>query len=231
MKKLICMTAAIAAGVAMAEGISSGIVGYFNNDMTGKQMNCVSCGFATVGKGNVFTMKDITPVSFSDSGDILQFLEPVRARTEKTYFAWEGNWYEDTTDWNDANDDQFDIGTGFLGNFTSKKVQLTSAGEVIEGATAFDFTGKQIVMLGNPLPRTVKFKEIEPVSFSDSGDILQRLEATRARTVKTYFAWEGDWYEDTSDWNDASEEEIASGEALLGNFTSKKVKLTFPSAL
>lgn len=199
--------------------------------MTGKQMNCISFGFAAIGKGNVFVMKDIRPDSFSDSGDILQFLEPVRGRTAKTYFAYEGNWYEDETDWNDANDDQFDMGTGFLGAFISKKVQLTSAGAVLEGPTAFDFTGKQVVMVGNPLPRTVKFKEIEPVSFSDSGDILQRLEATRARTIKTYFAYNGDWYEDETDWNEAAEDEIAAGEALLGAFISKKVKLTFPSAL
>lgn len=207
------------------------MVGYAQNDMTGKQVNCVSFGFATVGKGNVFTMKDIRPDSFSDSSDILQLLEPVRGRTAKTYFAYDGNWYEDTSDWNEANDDQFDMGTGFLGAFGSMSVRLTSAGEVLEGATAFDFTGKQVIMVGNPLPRAVKFKEIEVVNFSDSSDILQRLEPVRARTVKTYFAYAGDWYENTSDWNDASEDEFAAGEAMLGAFGSMSVKLTFPPAL
>ena len=176
-------------------------------------------------------MKDIKPDSFDDGGDILQFLESTKARTVKTYFAYNGDWYEDETDWNDANNDQFDMATGFLGAFISKAVKLTSAGSVLEGATALDFTGKVYNMVGNPLPRAVKFKEIEPVSFDDGGDIIQRLEATRARTVKTYFAYNGDWYEDESDWNDASEDEFAAGEAMLGAFISKKVKLTFPSAL
>ena len=207
------------------------IVGYMSNDMAGKVYNCVSFGFASVGNDKVFVMKDINADVFDDGGDILQFLEPVMARTAKTFFNYNGDWYENTSDWNDANEDQFDMATGFLGNFISKKVKLTAAGAVLSGPTALDYTGKCYNMVGNPLPRAVKFKEIEAVSFDDGGDILQKLEPTMARTIKTYFAYNGDWYEDTSDWNDASEDEMAAGEAMLGNFISKSVKLTFPGAL
>lgn len=200
-------------------------------DYTGSQYNCITVGFTSVGDDGIFVMKDIAPTQFSDSSDIIQLLESTRARTDKIYFAYEGDWYENVDDWNDANDDQFDMGTGFLANFASKGTKLTPAGAVLTDPTEMDFTGIQYVMVGNPLPRAVKFAEIEPVVFSDSSDILQKLESVRARTDKIYFAYEGDWYENVDDWNDASDDEMAAGESMLGNFASKTVKLTFPGAL
>lgn len=207
-------------------------VGYVAGDFSGKQMICFSPAFKNVGSElNVFLMSDIDPQVFDDGSDMLQFLEPTAARTEKTYFAYEGDWYENLDDWNDGNSDQFDLGTGFLGNFASKTTKLTASGSVLSGPTALDYTGKQCVMVGNPIPRNVTFAEIEPVVFDDGSDILQKLESTAARTVKTYFAYEGDWYENLDDWNDASGDTIAVGEAMLGNFASKTVKLNFPSGL
>ena len=207
------------------------IVGYMSSDMAGKVYNCVSFGFSSVSKDGVFQLKDINADAFSETSDTLQLLEPTLARTVKTYFFYDGQWLEDPTAWNDANEDTFDMATGFLGNFASKTVKLTAAGAVLSGPTALDFTGKCYNMVGNPLPRAVKFKEIEAVSFSETSDTLQKLESTLGRTIKTYFNYNGDWYEDTSAWNDASEDEIAAGEALLGNFAAKDVKLTFPGAL
>ena len=86
-------------------------------------------------------------------------------------------------------------------------------------------------MIGNPLPVDITFKDIEVISFSESSDILQILDNTRARTIKTYFAWKGNWYEDVDDWNDASDDTFAANTALLGNFAAKDVILNFPGAL
>ena len=205
-------------------------MGYTADDFTGKQMICFTAGFKNIGSdADVFKMSDIDAVAFDDGSDTLQFLEPTAARTDKTYFAYDGDWYENVDDWNDANDDQFDMGTGFLGNFASQATKLTVAGAVLAGPTALDYTGKQMVMVGNPLPRTVTFAEIEPVAFDDGSDILQKLEATSARTEKTYFAYDGDWYENVDDWNDAADDGFAPNEAMLGNFASQTVKLTFPA--
>ncbi len=108
---------------------------------------------------------------------------------------------------------------------------MTASGEVVSGATQLDLSGKNWVMIGNPLPRAVKFSEIEAVNFDDGSDTLQKLGAESARSEKFYFSYDGNWYEDTDDWNDASDDEILAGEALLGNVASGSVKINFPSAL
>ena len=41
----------------------------------------------------------------------------------------------------------------------------------------------------------------------------------------------GDWYEDTDDWNDASDDVFAANTAMLGCFGAKDVVLNFPGAL
>lgn len=86
-------------------------------------------------------------------------------------------------------------------------------------------------MVGNPLPIDLTFKDIEVVSYDESSDILQLLNNTQARTIKTYFAYDGDWYEDTEDWNDASDDLFPANTAMLGNFAAKDVVLNFPGAL
>ena len=210
------------------------VVGYRTVDLKGKQYNCVAPGFTSATNNDgTFQMKDIKPTSFSESSDILQLLDNTRARTVKTYFFWNGDWYEDVADWNDGNNDTFDVFQGFLANFAAKDVVFSSSGAVVGKPVQIDCkTDKlQYVMIGNPLPVDVKFKDIEAVSFSESSDILQLLEETRARTIKTYFAYNGDWYEDVADWNDASEDGFDANSAMLANFAAKDVVLNFPGAL
>jgi hypothetical protein len=122
---------------------------------------------------------------------------------------------------------------GFLGNFAAKDVVFTSAGEVLPDPTQLDCaTDKlQYVMVANPLPQDITFKDIEVVAFDESSDTLQLLNAERARTIKTYFAFDGDWYEDTEMWNDAGDDVFAANTAMLGNFAAKDVILNFPGAL
>lgn len=207
-------------------------MGYSTGDYAGKNWACVTFGFTSVGSDTAtFKMSDIKADNFADDADTLQFLEPTSARSEKFYFSYDGDWYENTDDWNEANDDTFDMGTGFLGNLASGSVSLTCSGQVLEGPTQLDLSGKNWVMIGNPLPRAVKFSEIEAIDFADDADTLQKLESSSARSEKFYFCYDGDWYENTDDWNDASDDEIAAGEALLANVASGSVKINFPSAL
>lgn len=216
-----------------AEITSPNVVGYTTVDLTGSQYNCVAPGFATVGEDGTFQMKDIQPSAYDESSDILQLLNNTQARTIKTYFFYDGAWYEDTEDWNDADEDTFDVLQGFLANFAAKDVAFTAAGAVLGDPSQLDCKtdALQYVMVGNPLPIDLTFKDIEVVSYDESSDILQLLNNTQARTIKTYFAYDGDWYEDTEDWNDASDDLFPANTAMLGNFAAKDVVLNFPGAL
>ena len=178
-------------------------------------------------------MKDIQPSTFDESSDTLQLLNNTQARTIKTYFFYDGAWYEDVDDWNEADEDTFDVLQGFLGNFAAKDVAFTSAGGVLLDPSQLDCKtdSLQYVMVGNPLPIDLTFKDIEVVSFDESSDTIQLLNNTQARTIKTYFAYDGDWYEDVDDWNDAADDSFPANTAMLGNFAAKDVVLNFPGAL
>ena len=210
------------------------IVGYVTVDLTGSQYNCVAPGFRSTSSVNdTFQMKDIQPSSFDESSDTLQLLNNTQARTIKTYFFYDGAWYEDVDDWNDGDEDTFDVLQGFLANFAAKDVAFRSAGTVLGDPSQLDCKtdSLQYVMVGNPLPVDITFKDVEVVSFDESSDTLQLLNNTQARTIKTYFAYDGDWYEDVDDWNDAADDLFAANTAMLGNFAAKDVVLNFPGAL
>lgn len=179
-----------------------------------------------------FKMKAFQPSSFDESSDTVQLLNSTQARTVKTYFFYNGDWYENTETWNEANEDTFDVMQGFLGNFAAKDVAFKGMGSVLGDPSQLDCaTDKlQYVMVGNPLPIDMTFKDIEVVSFDESSDTLQLLDDTRARTIKTYFAYNGDWYEDTEAWNEAGDEPFAANTAMLGNFAAKDVILNLPGA-
>ena len=210
-------------------------MGYATVDLKGKQYNCIAPGFASASAtaDGTFQMKDIKPSAFSESSDTVQLLNNTQARTIKTYFFYEGDWYEDADAWNDGNGDTFDVTQGFLGNFAAKDVAFMSVGGVIVDPSQLDCaTDKlQYVMVANPLPVDMTFKDIEVVSFSESSDTLQLLDDTRARTIKTYFAYDGDWYENADEWNDAADDPFYRNTAMLGNFAAKDVVLNFPGAL
>ena len=213
---------------------TSSVVGYNTVDLTSKQYNCIAPGFMSVGSSTgTFQMKNIQPSSFDDGSDIVQLLNTTQARTIKTYFFYDGDWYEDVDDWNDGNEDTFDVMQGFLGNFAAKDVVFNTSGEVVADPSQLDCAtdALQYVMVGNPLPVDITFKDIEVVTFDEGSDILQRLGEANARTVKTYFAYDGDWYEDVDDWNDASDDVFPANSAMLGNFAAKDVVLNFPGAL
>ena len=147
-----------------------------------------------------------------------------------------------------ANDVEFAPGQGFLGNFGKKAVKLTYSGEVVSGATTLDFTGKVSPFVANFLPRDVKLGEIACEGFQYDTEILQVLSTENASTVTRYVYVTPEWDEEDFDgdgaavgwWikgkegeDDGSANEVVwkAGQAMLGNFGKKSVKLTFPSAL
>ena len=250
--KTLAAVAAVGCAFALnADVTSANIVGYNSADKADLQYVSVGVGFANVGDEGVFTLGQIVPKDGCwDSGsDILQVLNNTAAKTVATYVyygAWEGaeedeiGWWD--SDFNDMyNDLEFPVGAAFLGNFGTKAVEFQQSGSVLTGGTTLDFITKQYVMLGNILPKSIKFGDIKPFEGCwDSGsDILQVLNDTAAKTIATYVyygAWEGaeedeiGWWD--SDFNDMYNDlDVNPGDAWLGNFGAKDVKLAFPGAL
>ena len=147
-----------------------------------------------------------------------------------------------------ADDIEFAAGQAFLGNFGKKEVKFTYSGQVREGATELDFTGKQFAFVANPLPTDVKLGDVACEGFYYDKEILQVLSSENASTVTMYTYvtpdmddedFDGDgaavgwWIRGKEGEEDGSANNVtwAAGTALLGNFGKKEVKLTFPSAL
>ena len=245
MKKLM-FAAAVAAGLAaFGDGIeSANTVGYNTADFTGKTMVCVGVPFNSTG-ATTFKLGDFTATGFDPTSDMIQTIDPDTADGVDFYVyldaatygaALAGWWLDDLSE--AVNDMDFDVGTGFLGAFGAQEVALTVAGEVPSDPVTMDFTGKTMVIVPNPLPRTVTLSEVTAEGFDPTGDILQTIDPDTADGVDFYVfldeatygaALAGWWLDDLSE--SAADVEILAGEALLGAFGSGTVELTFPAAL
>ena len=253
------MLKSLCAAVGVNALESSNTVGYQETDWSGKQMCCVSLGFVAVGSRDTtvvgeedygtFQLKDIKATGFDPYGDLLQTLEPEEADMDEGFIyidevnaggnaALVGWWdYMMTAK---ADDAEFSIAQGFLGNFGSLSVSLNGSGEVItDGATYLDYTSNQMVMVPNLLPRTVLLGEIVAEGFDPYGDLLQTLEPEEADMDEGFIyideinaggntALIGWW--DYMMTAKADEVEFPAGSAMLGNFGSLSVALTFPKA-
>ena len=240
------------------------VVGYQTQDLTGKQANSIGPTFVSVG-ASTFKLGDIAVEGFQYDTEILQVLSTDNAATVARYTYVTEEWDEEDFEGDgaavgwwikgkegeegySANDVEFDVGQGFLGNFTKKKAVLTYAGEVVKGATELDFTGKQCVMVANFLPTDIKLGDVACEGFQYDTEILQVLSTDNAATVTRYTYVTEEWDEEDFEgdgaavgwWIKGKEGEDgysadnvtwASGQAMLGNFTKKKTKLTFPSVL
>ena len=228
-------------------------MGYNTQDKTGKQYVSLSPAFITTGATGTFKLSDVALDGGDVTSDTLQVLESTKASVGATYVylsaaqaaAWDiagsEGWYDASME-NSMNDVSFPIGTAFLGNFTTKTVSSTYSGQVVDGTVEMDCTGKQYVMFGNPLPRVIKLGEIVLDGGDVTSDTVQILEPTKASVGTTYVylsaaqaaAWdiagsEG-WY-DAAMENSMNDVDINIGDAFLGNFTTKSVSITFPTAL
>ena len=228
-------------------------MGYNTQDKSGKQYVSLSPAFCTAGTDGTFKLSDIVLDGGDASSDTLQVLESTKASVSATYVyvskaqalewgdaSYEG-WYNTTMD-TPMDDVSFTSGAAFLGNFTTKTVKPTYAGQVVDGSVEIDCTGKQYVMFGNPLPRALTLAEIVLDGGDASSDTVQVLEPTKASVSATYvyvskaqaIEW-GDasyqgWYNAAMDTS-MNDVEVGIGDAFLGNFTTKSVKITFPTAL
>ena len=228
-------------------------MGYNTQDKAGKQYVSLSPAFMSTDANAIFKLSDVVLDGGDATGDTLQYLESTKASVGAKYVyvskaqaiewgdaSYEG-WYN--TDMDTPMDDvSFPAGTAFLGNFTTKSVKPTYAGQVVDGAVEMDCTGKQYVMFGNPGPRTLTLGEIVLDGGDATGDTVQVLEATKASVSAKYvyvskaqaIEW-GDasyqgWYNTDMDTS-MNDVEVGIGDAFLGNFTTKSVKITFPTAL
>ncbi|MBO5905085.1 MAG: hypothetical protein J6Q84_01550 [Kiritimatiellae bacterium] len=243
---------------------SANIVGYQNQDLTGSQYNSVGATFVSAGK-DTFKLGDITVEGFQYDTEILQVLSTENAATIAQYVYVTPEWDEEDFDGDGAavgwwikgmegedegraDNIEFAPGQAFLANFVYKKAKMTYAGEVKQGATELDFTGKQYVLVANFLPKDIKLGEVAVEGFQYDTEILQVLSASNAATIAQYVYVTPEWDEEDFDgdgaavgwWIKGMEGEEGgsandvvwkAGQAMLGNFVYKKAKMTFPSAL
>ena len=228
-------------------------MGYNTQDKSGKQYVSMSPAFMSTGAGATFKLSDIVLDGGDATGDNIQVLESTKASVSAKYVyvskaqalewgdaSFEG-WYNTEMD-TPMDDVVFPAGTAFLGNFGTKTIQPTYAGQVLDGSVEMDCTGKQYVMFGNPLPRTLTLSEIVLDGGDATGDNIQVLEPTKASVSVKYvyvskaqaIEW-GDasfqgWYNTDMDTS-MNDVEVGIGDAFLGNFGTKSIKITFPTAL
>ena len=200
-----------------------------------------------------FKLSDIKLDGGNCTEDMVQVLESTKASVSATYVyvsaaqalefgdaSYQG-WYNGDMD--TAMDEvSFDLGQAFLGNFGTKAVKPTYAGQVDTGSTEIDCTGKQYVMFGNPIPKTIKLGTITLDGGNCTEDMVQVLESTKASVSDTFVyvsaaqaldfgdaSYQG-WYNGDMDTS-KDDVDVGVGAAFLGNFGTKAVKITFPSAL
>ena len=232
---------------------SQNIVGYaVNTDMLGKQYVQVGTSFLATDASDTeksFKLKNIRPISYDSSSDMLQVISDVNARTLDVFTyvsAEEAEGDEDLIGWWDSNIEssknelEFKMGVGFKANFAAKDVALSNSGVVNQDATEIDYTGKQYVVVPNILPRKILLGEIVGIGTDSSSDMLQVLSSENAKTVDAMVyvsAEEAEGDEDLIGWWDSNIEvskntlEIEPNGALYANFAAKGAKLAFPSAV
>ena len=207
----------------------------------------------STGDGSNFKLSDIELNGGDCSQDYVQVIESTKAAVSDTFCyvssaqalefgdaSYQG-WWNVTMD-TSKDDVSFPVGTAFLSAFGSKAVVSTYAGQVVDGASAMNCVGKQYVMFANPLPRTMKLGELIMDGGDCSQDYVQVLESTKAAVTETYCyvsaaqalefgdaSYQG-WWNFTMDTS-KDDVEVEAGDAFLGNFATKNITITFPSAI
>lgn len=259
MKKLIMGIAAIATTTAMAEIVSSSVVGYQNRSMIGdgdRLMESYSGGpvFKAVGStGNTYTLNDFTVNEMDCSADCIQFLDP--DSTEPYLYAtyadannyasgWVGWWdYDDLggsrLDGEDA--DEFPACTAFLGLFSSgEEVCFSFHGEVEKGQKEVTMSTES-PFICNPQPIDLILEDVVGEGMDVSADAFQFLDpfSTQEYLLVTYAnandygaGWAGWWDYDDLGSARTDDVDLPSGQGLLGMISSgNEVTLTFGAVL
>lgn len=260
MKKLMTACAAcVLAGMVYAQVESVNIVGYQTVTATGKYFSSGST-FVSVGSATgEWKLGDVTVSGMDPFADFIQFLSPATAGTVlyATYIdasvdeAYEGGgeligwWDPNGLGETSLNDEVLAAGTGFLCNFTSSGVVFTYAGEVLQGASTLDLSGMKYPMVANLTPVELTLGDITASGMDPFADFIQFLSPATAGTVlyATYIdasvdeAYEGGgeligwWDPNGLGETSLNDTVLAAGAAVLGNFTSTGVQITFPNPI
>ncbi len=248
MKKLMTVCAAcLVATMAAAQVESQNIVGYQTLTASGQYYSSGPT-FITVGSTTgEWKLGSIVGTGMIPQADVIQFLSTTTAGTylTATYVDLDAaggdaelvGWYDFDLE-NMLNDQTFAAGTAFLCNFSSAGVELQYAGEVLQGSTTLDLSGQQYPFIANFTPVDLTLGDLSATGMVPQADIIQFLSTASAGTylTATYVdldAAGGDaelvgWYDFDLE-NMLNDQALPAGAAVLGNFSSSAVMITFPN--
>lgn len=258
-KKILAVATAVVGTVAMADIVSSSVVGYQTRSMIddGDQlMESYSGGpvFKAVGStGNTYTLNAFTVEGMDVSADGIQFLDPDTTETYLTatyadadnYAAgWVGWWDQDdlgSTRLDGEDADEFPACTAFLGLFTSgNEISFLFSGEVEKGTKDVTMTTESPFVC-NPQPVDLTLANVTAEGMDVSSDGFQFLDpfttdtfltATYANEADYGAGWKGWWDQDDLGGTRVDDTELPAGQGLLGLLTSgNEVTLTFDAVL
>ena len=254
-KKILAVATAVVGTVAMADIVSSSVVGYQTRSMIddGDQlMESYSGGpvFKAVGStGNTYTLNDFTVNGMDCSADCIQFLDPdttdpylyaTYADADSYAAGWVGWWdYDDLggTRLDGEEADEFASGTAFLALYASgNEINFTFSGEV-EAGTKEIVTTTESPFICNPQPVDFTLANVKCEGMDVSADAFQYLDpfTTEEYLLVTYAneadygaGWAGWWDYDDLGSTRTDDEDLPAGQGLLGMIASgNEVTLTF----
>jgi len=235
MKKLMFVAAAVAASVAVAEGITSAnIVGYMSNALDSEfGSKAMVVPFANVGAtAGEFKLSDITPkaIDIVSAEDLIgaisfQLLNGAGETIDGSDRVWDGEKWA-TFEGEDKSDETYAPGAGIWMSNSSYDpdtwecgvVDLQSAGEVIQENVIADMDGEfGSVFVGNPFPTALKLSDIIPYTTDGAApaDVIsfQKLNGAGETIENSDRVWNGEkWV--TFEGEDASDETLAPGEGI-----------------
>lgn len=255
MKKLMVAVVAMAAGAAMADIVSSSVVGYAQPATTQQSVSWVPMFTPVAGFQATYALNDFSVTGMQPGADSIQFLDPDTAETyfeavyldEDTYGAELAGWWDPTGDFTSpeykVGTQTFAYGTSFLAAFTSgEQITFLYSGAVLGEAKSFTYES-QSVFFGNYLPKDLTLAQITATGMQPGADSIQFLDPDTAETyfeavyldAETYGAELAGWWDPTGDF--ASPEyrldttPVPAGQGFLAAFTSgEAITFTFPAA-
>ena len=209
MKKLVTAACALAAGLAMADGVmSTNVVGYFHRETTGGY-DGICAGFQKVGGGETHISDVIDTTSLTPYVSDIMVYDPVEGTF--TQWIWDGTGF---TDWVNTTDPVIALGSGFLSMLDA---DVTVKGEVVNPDTLiYQHTipvGYSFVGSAFPMPflqSNCNFAETLTAYASDVM-VYDPVEGTF-----TQWLWDGTGF---TDWVDYLPDQLAprGGSILFGN--------------
>lgn len=252
-KKVMAVTAAVIGATAMANVVSSSVVGYAQSELRAGS-SAVGAQFVPI-SSETMDLCDIVPTGYNKDtyvgGSItVQTLDANGYMVPGSMFYWYDD--EDGTAWFDGNDDEvvrgqvtYKPGEALWVKANTTSEGLQSSGQVAEGSIDVTLrSGSKLVC--NPTPAPIPFNDdnndgkfIAPMGYNEDtyvgGSItVQKLDKDGYMVPGSMFYWYDD--EDGTAWFDGNDDEVEGavlnpGEAIWVKANSTSEKLNFPSAL